>query len=93
MISTLAAIAMLATVSSPAATGFTLKWGATVYAPNGPMSGLIPETTKFPTEKDCQLFGEHMTERLKDWVRGRINGDWGLKVDVTFRCDPAGRGT
>ena len=67
-----------------------LVWTAAALTINGPIAGEIPETTKFKTRAECAAFGETMTPRLQDYVRGLLKADWDLDVKVIFRCEAAG---
>lgn len=72
---------------------YRMTWTAGVNTPRGPAVGDIQETTKFKSEGDCKIFGEAMTPRLRDWVRGRFAMDWHAPVAVKFRCDTDGGAT
>jgi hypothetical protein len=67
-----------------------LVWTAAALTINGPVAGEIPETPTFKDRATCVAFGERMTPRLQDYVRGLLKADWDLEVRVVFRCEPAG---
>ena len=66
---------------------FKLLWIVGTLTAQGPQVGNVPENTTFPTEAACIAFGEAMTPRLADWIRGRINADWSHPVAVHFKCE------
>jgi hypothetical protein len=53
----------------------------------GPMQGDMKEKAQFATEAECKTFGDHMTPRVADWVRGRLGADWDFPVAVQYKCD------
>jgi hypothetical protein len=55
--------------------------------PAGPLHGEVNDTSRFKTEAECVTFGDHMTPRYADWVRGRLNADLGHPVAVKYRCE------
>lgn len=69
---------------------FKLIWIAATITANGPVTGNIPETTKFKDKAECVSFGERMTPRLQDWVRGTIGADWDHGVGIRFSCEMSG---
>ncbi|MBI3129406.1 MAG: hypothetical protein HYZ11_17485 [Candidatus Tectomicrobia bacterium] len=63
-----------------------LTWFVITMTAAGVYNGPIPETTQFNTLAECQSFGQRMTPRLQDWVRGMLRADWDHKVQVRFEC-------
>lgn len=68
-----------------------LVWLAIIMTSQGPAGGEIPESTTFKTREECQAFGEAMTPRLEDYVRGLTRQDWSNEVRVRFKCEPNGQ--
>jgi hypothetical protein len=63
---------------------------AFVHAQAGPQVINIGETTAFRDMAMCDAFGKVMKDRLADYARGVAKLDWGDKVAVAFKCEPAG---
>lgn len=80
------------TVAEPAPSrpAWGLMWFAIVPTPDGPFGFKTPEATAFASEAACVAFGERMTPRMQDWVRGLARADWDRDVRVAFRCAVAG---
>lgn len=55
--------------------------------PHGPVQGGMNDKARFKTETECRTFGDHMTPRVADWVRGRLGADWDHPVEVQYRCE------
>lgn len=68
-----------------------LIWVAAILTAQGPMMGEVPESTTFKDRVECQAFGEKMTPRLQDYVRGLAKADWHDDVQVAFRCEANGQ--
>ena len=70
---------------------YKLTWVVGTITAQGPVTGEAPEAQRFKTEAECLEFARVMTPRMEDWVRGRVNGDWGHPVGVRFRCEIDGK--
>lgn len=70
---------------------FILVWIVVTVTAGGPVTGPIPEMTKFKSETECTEFGKGMAPRVADFTRGMLRLDWTVPVHVTFRCAPAGQ--
>ena len=67
-----------------------LVWIVATITAQGPVQTNVPETARFSDAAQCKAFGEHMTPRMADWVRGALRADWNHPVQVTFRCEQDG---
>jgi hypothetical protein len=67
-----------------------LVWFAITPTPQGPLAFKTPEPTPFGSKADCAAFGERMTARMQDWVRGLVRAEWDHDVRVAFACDVDG---
>lgn len=64
---------------------------AFVHVQAGTQVVTIGETTVFPDNARCALFGAEMKDRLADYARGVAKIDWTDKVAVSFKCEPNGK--
>ena len=63
-----------------------------LLGPQGPMFGNLEDNTKFQTQEECMAFGEKMTPRVADWVRGRVGVlDWDMPISVHYACEVDGK--
>lgn len=69
---------------------YALIWAVLTIGPQGPVGGNIPENIKFDTQAACEEFGQKMTLRMQDWVRGVLKADWDHPVRVEFKCEAPG---
>jgi hypothetical protein len=74
----------------PGRDAWRLVWFAITPTPQGPLAFKTPEPTPFGSEADCAAYGERMTARMQDWVRGLVRAEWDHDVRVAFACDVAG---
>ena len=70
---------------------FTLVWIVAAMTARGPVTGPIPEMTKFNSEAECVEFGNGMQQRVADYTRGMLKLDWSIPVSVAFQCQPSGQ--
>lgn len=56
----------------------------------GPVMTDVQEKSRFKDQPACAAFGETMSPRMQDWVRGVIRADWDHPVSVAFRCETDG---
>jgi hypothetical protein len=66
---------------------FKLLWIVIVLAPSGPTALSVPESAIFQDRPTCESYGDTMTPRMRDWMRGRLGMDWDGPVHVGYRCD------
>jgi hypothetical protein len=71
---------------------FILVWVAVVVTASGTFIPLkMPERTPFADKAACEAFAESYKERMADYTRGLVQGEWDLDVHVGWQCEPAGR--
>ena len=68
-----------------------LVWFVVIATADGPVAGKVPEYVTFPNKEQCQSFGEEMTPRMKDYIRGVVKGEWDQPVEVAFQCGAGGQ--
>jgi hypothetical protein len=69
-----------------------LIWQFGVMTEQGPLVADRPESSVFSSDSACKAFGEAMTSRVQDWVRGLVQMDWDHAVAVKYRCELDGEG-
>lgn len=84
----LAALAALFVMSASAhdIPAVKLVWMVETTNERGHIRAEVPETQPFASSAACQAFGEEMTPRMQDWVRGRLGAEWNHTVQIAFRC-------
>ncbi len=68
-----------------------LAWVFIIMSAQGPVAGHLPETASFKDGAACHAFGEKMTLRTADYVRGLLHLDWNVRVNVSFKCAALGQ--
>jgi len=67
-----------------------LTWLVMTIGQQGPIATDIKDPTPFTSKEECEKFGEEMSPRMGDWVRGAIRAPWSHPVEVVFNCDAEG---
>jgi hypothetical protein len=69
---------------------FGVLWTVLFMAADKPGSIIATDTTEFTAAEECAAWGEMMTPRMADYVRGALKLDWDDLVRVSFKCSASG---
>ena len=67
-----------------------ILFGFMTLTGQGAVLHAVKERPLFQTEQECVAYGETMTPKVENWIRGRLGADWDHPVVVTFQCLPNG---